>query len=59
MTVVRQFAVVEVPLEVDQVGFREVEEEIGSFGVEIPVAESGAPEGVLFVDLGSNTLHEH
>ena len=50
---------VEVPLEVDQVGFREVEEEIGSFGVEIPVAESGAPEGVLFVDLGSNTLHEH
>jgi hypothetical protein len=29
-----------------------VEEEIGSFGVEVPVAEPGAPEGVLFVNLG-------
>ena len=45
---------VEVSFEVDQVGFREVEEEIGSFGVEVPVAESGAPEGVLFVDLGDH-----
>ena len=42
---------VEVSLEDDQVGFREVEEEVGSFGVEIPVGESGTPEGVLFVDL--------
>ena len=42
---------VEVALEDDQVGFGEVEEEVRSFGVEIPVGESGTPEGVLFVDL--------
>ena len=44
---------VEVSLEVDQVGLGEVQEEIGSFGVEVPVAESGTPERVLFVDLGN------
>lgn len=54
MAVVGQLTVVEVSLEVDQVGFREVKEEIGSFGVEVPVAESGAPEGMLFVDLGDH-----
>lgn len=42
---------VEVSLEDDQVGYREVEEEVGSLGVEVPVGESRAPEGVLFVDL--------
>ena len=51
MTVVSQLAVVEVSLEVDQVGLGKVEEEIGGFRVEVPVAEPGAPEGVLFVDL--------
>lgn len=41
---------VEVSLEDEQVGFRQVKEEIGSFGVEIPVGKSGAPEWVLLVD---------
>ena len=50
---------VEVSLVVNQVGFREVEEEIGGFGVEVPVAEPGAPEGVLFVDLDDHPLREH
>ena len=56
LAVVSQFTVVEVSLEDDQVGLREVEEEIWSFGVQVPVGESGAPEGVLFVDLENNPL---
>ena len=54
LAVVGQLTVVEVSLEDDQVGFREVEEEIGSFGVEVPVGEPGTPEGMLFVDLESD-----
>jgi hypothetical protein len=59
VAVVSQLAMVEVSLEDDQVGFREVEEEVGSFGVEVPVGESGAPEGVLLVDLESDPLREY
>ena len=57
LAVIGQFAVVEVSLEEDQVGFREVEEEIGGFGVEVPVAEPGTPEGVLFVNLDYDTRY--
>ena len=42
---------IKVSLEDEQVGFREVEEEVRSFGVEVPVRESGTPEGVLLVHL--------
>jgi len=59
MAVVRQFTVVEVSLKDHQVGFREVEEEIWSFGVEVPVGEPGTPEGVLFVDLKKDPLCEY
>ena len=59
MAVVSQLAVVEVSLKDDQVGFREVEEEVWSFGMEVPVGESGAPERVLFVDLESDPLREY
>ena len=59
MAIVRQFTVVEVSLEDDQVGFREMKEEIWSFGVEVPVGESGTPEGVLFVDLENDPLCEY
>lgn len=54
MAVISQFTVVEVSLEDEQIGFREVEEEIGCFGMEVPVSESSTPEGMLLVD--PNTL---
>lgn len=40
---------VEISFEVHEVGAREVEEEIGGFGVELPERVSRAPERVLFV----------
>ena len=40
---------VEVTLEDDKVGTRKVEEEIGSFIVELPEREASAPEGVLLI----------
>lgn len=57
LAVIGQLTVVEVSLEEHQVGFREVEEEIGGFGVEVPVAEPGTPEGVLFVNLDDGTRY--
>lgn len=40
---------VEVAFEDDEVGFGEVEEEVGGFFVQGPEGVAGAPEGVLFV----------
>lgn len=50
LAIVSQFTMIEVSLKDEQVGFREVEEEIGCFRVEVPVGEPGAPEWVLFID---------
>ena len=36
-----------------------MEEEVGGFGVEVPVGEPGTPEGVLFVDLENDPLCEY
>ena len=41
---------VQITLENDKVGAREVEEQIGGFVVKLPVGEPSAPEWVLFVD---------
>ena len=47
--VVRELTVVEVALEDDEIGAREVEEQIGSLVVELPEGVTRAPEGVLLV----------
>lgn len=49
-TVVGKLAVVKITLENDQVGTREMQEEIGSFAVQVPEGISCAPERVLLVD---------
>ena len=48
-TIVGELAVVEVALEEDEVGAREVEEQIRSLVVELPEGVTRAPEGVLLV----------
>lgn len=40
---------VQVTLEIDEIGAREVEEEIGSFRMKVPEGVSSAPERMLFV----------